>query len=111
MPSLDRRIVVRSTGTRPDEHGEPEPVNTDISVWATRVDLSQSDKEEAGGVLDLPARRYVIRYRRDIAEAPTSQLSIVDGDLTLNATNVIDAPDRGERRRFIVIECTGEELA
>ena len=110
MPALDRRIVVRVTEATLSEFGEPTKTATDFPVWATRVDRSQEDKEQEGGVLDQPARAYRIRYRREIAEAATSELSIIDGKLTLNATNVIDAPERGERRRFIVIEATGEEL-
>ena len=110
MPALDRRITVRRTETTFDGYGEPTKTLTAFPVWATRIDRSQADIEQAGGVLNQPAREYVIRYRREIAEAFTSELSIIDGALTLNATNVIDAPDRGQRRRFITIEVTGEEL-
>ena len=110
MPALDRRITVRRTETRFNEYGEPTTTKTDYPVWATRIDRSQEDIESAGGVLDQPARAYRLRWSREIAEAATSELSIIDGTLPLSATNVIEQTERGERRRFIVIECTGEEL-
>ena len=56
MPALDRRIVVRRTVFDRNSIGEPVETTMDFPTWATRIDLSQSDKEEAGGVLDLAAR-------------------------------------------------------
>ena len=110
MPELDRRIIVRRTMTDFNDDGERAIVSqTDFPVWATRMDRSQADKDTEGGVTNLPVRAYRIRYRQDIADAVTSELSIVDGSLVLNATNVIDAPEREERRKFIIIEATGEE--
>ena len=109
MPALDRRITVRRTETRFNQYGEPTTTKTDYPVWATRIDRSQEDIESAGGVLDQPARAYRLRWRREIAVAATSELSIIDGTL-LNATNVIEQTERGERRRFLTIEATGEEL-
>ena len=110
MPSLDRRIVVRRTETRFNEYGEPTTTKTDFPVWATRIDRSQEDIEQAGGQIDQPARAYRLRWRREIAEAATSELSVIDSTLTLNATNVVEQTERGQRRRFITIEATGEEL-
>ena len=45
---------------------------------------------------------------RRLADALTSELSVIDGSLTLDATNLIEATLRGERRKFLRIECTGE---
>ena len=113
MPALDRRITVRVSVSGRNEYGEHETATTDYPVWATRVDRSQRDKEEQGGVLTEPNRAYTIRHRREIADALTSQLSIVDpedgGRLVLNATNVVEQTLRGARRRFLRIEGTGEE--
>ena len=47
----------------------------DFPLWATRHDASQSDKEEAGGVLTLASRVYTIRYSSALADALTSELS------------------------------------
>ena len=110
MPALDRRIVVRRTVFDRNSIGEPVETTTDFPTWATRIDLSQSDKEEAGGVLDLAARAYIVRYRAEIADAPTSELSVMDGAIWFNATNVIEATERGERRCFLRIEAIGEAM-
>ena len=108
LPALDRRIVVRRTTHDRNSAGEPVEQTTDFETWATRIDLSQSDKEEVGGVLDISARAYVVRYQAEVANAPTSELSVIDGPDTLSANNVIEATERGERRRFLRIEVTGE---
>ena len=108
MPGLDRRITVRRTAFDRNSAGEPVENTTDFETWATRIDLRQADKEQAGGVLDLAARAYTVRYRAEIADAPTSELSVMDGAIWFNATNVIEATERGQRRRFLRIEATGE---
>ena len=48
MSALDRRIVVRRTVTTRDRFGEVVETVTDYAAWATRLDLSQADKEQAG---------------------------------------------------------------
>ena len=108
MPALDRRIVVRRTITARNQFGESVETTTDFPTWATREDASQSDKEQAGGVLTQATRSYLIRYRADLAEAPTSELSVIDGTLTLDCTNITEATRLGERRKFLRIECIGE---
>ena len=108
MPSLDRRIVVRRTATARDHFGESEETVTDFPQWATREDFTQTDKELAGGVLTTATRGYIVRYRSEIADAITSELSVIDGVLTLDCTNITEATVRGERRKFLRIECTGE---
>ena len=108
MPALDRRITVRRTLTTRDLFGEHDLDVTDYPQWATRLDLSQADKEQAGGVLTQASRAYIVRYRAALADALTSEISIIDGGLTLNATNITEATLRGERRKFLRIECTGK---
>ena len=108
MPSLDRRIIVRRTVSAFDQFGESVETVTEYPQWATREDASQADKETAGGVLTLATRAYIVRYRAEIADALTSELSVVDDGLTLNATNVVEATLRGERRKFLRIEAVGE---
>ena len=108
MPALDRRIIVRRVVTTRNQFGESVETTTDFPLWATREDFSQADKELAGGVLTTATRGYVVRYRAEIADAITSELSVIDGVLTLDATNITEATVGGERRKFLRIECTGE---
>ena len=108
MPSLDRRIVVRRTVTARNQFGEAVETVTDFPQWATREDASQSDKEQAGGALTQAARAYLIRYRAELADAITSELSVVDGIITLDCTNITEATRLGERRKFLRVEVIGE---
>ena len=108
MPALDRRIIVRRTVTARDQFGESVETTTDYPQWGTREDASQADKETAGGVLTQASRAYLIRYRAELADAATSELTVIDGSLTLDATNVTEATRLGERRKFLRIEATGE---
>ena len=110
MPALDRRIVIRRTVTARDQFGEAVETTTDYPQWGTREDASQADKETAGGSLTQVVRGYIVRYRSEIADAITSEISVLDGALTLDATNITEATLRGERRRFLRIECTGEVI-
>ena len=108
MPALDRRIIVRRTVTARNQFGESVETTTDYPQWATREDASQADKELAGGVLTQASRAYVVRYRPELAEAITSELTVIDGTLTLDCTNITEATVRGERRKFLRLECIGE---
>ena len=108
MPALDRRIVVRRSVHSRNQFGESIATTTDFPMWATREDASQTDKEMSGGVLTQASRAYVIRYRSELAEAPTSELTVIDGTITLDATNIIEASRQGERRKYLRIEATGE---
>ena len=108
MPALDRRIVIRRTVTARDQFGESTETTTDYPQWATREDASQADKETAGGTLTQAVRGYIVRYRAEIADPITSELSVIDGGLTLNCTNITEATLLGERRKFLRIEATGE---
>ena len=110
MPALDRRITVRRTVTTRNQYGESVGTTTDYPQWATREDASQSDKEQAGGALTQAARAYLIRYRAELAEAPTSELSVIDGTVALDATNITEATRQGERRKFLRIETIGEVI-
>ena len=109
MPALDRRITVRRTVPDFNQYGEAETINTDWPSWATRLDASLLDAAQAGGQLDTAARTYIVRWRREIAEAQASQIFVIEGAATLNATNIIEQPgERSERRRYLRIECIGE---
>ena len=108
MPALDRRITVRRTVTARDQFGESVETTTDFPQWCTREDASQADKETAGATLTQATRAYLIRYRGELADAITSELSVIDGGLTLDATNVTEATPQGERRKFLRIEAIGE---
>ena len=108
MPGLDRRIIVRRSVSARNQFGESVETTTDYPLWATRRDSSQSDKEQAGGVLTLASRVYTIRYSSALADALTSELSVIDGSLTLDASNIVEATRQGERRKFLRIETIGE---
>ena len=108
MPALDRRIVVKRTVTTRNEFGEAVETVTDFPQWATREDFTQADKETAGGTLTQATRAYLIRYRAELADAITSELSVLDGTLTLDCTNITEATRQSERRKFLRIEATGE---
>ena len=109
MPALDRRIIVRRIVSAFNDFGEPEKVTTDWPSWATRLDASLLDAAQAGGQLDTAARTYVVRWRREIAEATASQIFVIEGTATLSATNIVEqARERDARRRFLRIECEGE---
>ena len=110
MPALDRRITVRRSVTTRNQFGESVATATDFPQWATREDASQSDKEQAGGVLTQATRSYLIRYRAEIADAITSELSVLDGTLTLDAINITEATRLGERRKYLRIEAIGEVI-
>ena len=109
MPTLDRRITVRRTVSDFNQYGEAETIVTDWPSWATRLDASLLDAAQAGGSLDTASRTYIVRWRREIAEAQASQIFVLEGDATLKATNIIEqARVRDERRRFLRIEVVGE---
>ncbi len=109
MLVLDRRIIVRRIVADFNNFGEAENVTTDWPVWATRLDASLLDAAQAGGQLDTAARTYVVRWRREIAEATASQIFVIEGTATLSATNIVEqARERDARRRFLRIECEGE---
>ena len=108
MSGLDRRITVRRSVSDFNIYGEPETIVTDWPVWATRLDASLLDAAQ-GGQLDTASRTYIIRWRREIAEATASQIFVLEGDATLNATNIVEqVRERDARRRFLRIECEGE---
>lgn len=110
MPMLDRRIAVRRTEFVTDENtGETTERVTDYPMWATRRDDSFIDAATESGQLQTATRTYTIRYREDLASFPVAELIVVDGGIELSADNLLEAEgERGERRRFLRIEATGE---
>ena len=109
MPALDRRIIVRLSADVVNQFGETSTVTTDYPQWATRLDASVIDASTEGGEVTTSTRTFVVRWRREIAEALVSGLSVLEGAQTLNVLNVIEqASERDERRKFLRIEATGE---
>ena len=111
MPVLDRRITINITGPdRRNQYGEFVPgLVVPFPRWATRIDKTNEDIEQAGGVLGIAERDFIVRYDYRILSASLADLSVVDGPLTLNVTNVTEAAgDRAERRKFMRIQATGE---
>ena len=110
MPVLDRRITINITGPdRRNQFGEFVPgLVVPFPRWATRIDKSNEDIEQAGGVLGIVERDFIVRYDYRILSAPLPTLSVIDGPLTLNITNIVEsAGDRAERRKFMRIQATG----
>ena len=69
---------------------------------------ANQDIEQAGGVLGIVERDFIVRYDYRILSAPLDTLSVLDGPLTLNVTNITEAAgDRAERRKFMRIQATG----
>ena len=110
MPTLDRRITVNVTSetTRDDQGGDVPGTVTALGKWATRNDLTTEDIKQAGGVLGIVTRDYVIRFDERIAMTPAGRLSIVDGVSVLNVTNMTEAREGRERNRYIRLQATGE---
>ena len=129
MPALDRRITLRFTASYFDAFGESQSAVFDRTVWATRVDRSQSDKNDAGGDLLQATRLYRVRYTQEIARLPAvpaplmtaipeaqremarATINVLDDNDTFNLDNQREAVQRGERRRYIDLECVGEITA
>ena len=108
MPALDRRIIVRRTVTTRNLFGESVETTTDYPLWATRIDKTNEDIEQAGGSLGVTTRDYIVRFDARIAASLASELGVVDGPLTLEVTNWTEASgERVERRRFIRIQAVG----
>ena len=108
MPTLDRRITVRRTVESRNQYGEVVETATDYPSWATREDTSQIDAETQGGSLSTATRSYVIRFRAEINAALVSELKVIEGNQTLNVTNILEADPDKERRRFLRLEAVGE---
>ena len=79
---------------------------TTVRTWATRMDKSQEDIEQEGGIADSTRRDWRIRWDSRLADRPISQMAIVDGPTTFNVLNMIEVTGRrGElRRRWLEIE-------
>ena len=93
-----------------NQFGESVETTTDYPQWATREDCSaKQDKEDSGRSTHAShTRAYLIRYRAELADAITSEISVLDGTLTLDCTNIVEATRLGERRKFLLIEAIGE---
>ena len=104
MPTLDRRIVVQRIFQTINEFGEAVEETIDFPMWAGVVDLSAFDVAQEGGTFTHRQRRWMVRWRADIAELETHELSVIDGALEYNVTNIVRQREGAERRRFMLIE-------
>ena len=111
MPALDRRITVRRLR---DDAKSVRRVRRGCDRLSAMGDARRREpnrQRNSGRIAHkLAARAYVIRYRAELADAPTSELSVIDGTLTLDATNITEATRLGERRKYLRIECIGEVI-
>ena len=104
MPGLDRRIVVRRATAGVNQFGEPTVTTADHGLWAEVADLSAFDVQDTGGTFVEAFRKWRIRWRSDLADAPTNEITVLDGGLSYNVTNIVRQEDRAERRRFMIVE-------
>ena len=104
MPTLDRRITVRRTSYATNAFGEDEEVVTDIALWAGVADQSAFDTEEEGGTFTERLRKWMVRWRADLASVPVEELTVIDAGEDFNVQNLVRQRERGERRRFMTIE-------
>ena len=106
MPGLDRRIVVRVVVTGVNDFGEYTETTTDFPMWAGVADLSAFDVEQQGGQFTNRLRKWMVRWRSEIAAADigTSQLRVIDDGLEYNVTNLVRQQDGRARRRMMLIE-------
>ena len=104
MPTLDRRITVRRTSYTPNDFGESEKSTTDFPIWAGAADQSAFDTEEEGGTFTERLRKWMVRWRADLASVPVEELTVIDAGEDFNVTNLVRQRERGERRRFMTIE-------
>ena len=104
MPALDRRITVRRSVEGTNDFGEYTETVTDFQAWASVADLSAFDVESEGGTFSKRLRKWMIRWRSDLATANTSELSVIDGSLTYSVTNIVRQIEGGERKRTMVLE-------
>ena len=108
MPA-DRLITVTLTteGMR-NEFGVYVPgVVTAYRMWATRMDKSQEDIEQEGGLSDSTRRDWRVRWFPLLSSTPASRVSVIDDGVTFDAINKVEVtgrPGQSVRRRFIDIQ-------
>ena len=109
MPTLDRLITVRRAAYSRDSHGESTSVNVDTEIWATRRDASAVDHPDEGGERDVDRLVYIVRWTADLASAPASGLTVLEGQESWSVDSLREeSGERSERRRFLRLECLGE---
>ena len=106
MPGLDRRIVVRVAVSGTNDFGEPTETTTDYPMWAGAADLSAFDVSEEGGEFTSRLRKWMVRWRSEIAVADlgTTQVRVIDDELIYNVTNIVRQQDGRARRRMMILE-------
>ena len=80
--ALDRRITVRIgvAGSGRDVFGEDVETTeyTDYPLWAERAGAGSIDQSTGGGVIVLAARRYTVRYFKELALANIQDVGVID---------------------------------
>ena len=104
MPGLDRRVIVRRSVETSNQFGETVTTDTDYPLWAGVSDLSAFDVESEGGTFTKRLRKWTIRWRSDLEMADTSELTVVDGEIAYDVTNVVRQQDGKERRKMMILE-------
>ena len=111
MPQgLDRIVTlnIQAEGDR-DDTGEFVPGKATTSrVWATRDDRSLENVIEAGGDRGIAERAYKVRWRSDLASTLPTNISVQDGTQSFQVSNIVEETEGHDRRRYMVLECTGE---
>lgn len=113
MP-VDRQIIISilDVGSHVNMYGE-YVVGTDVDyrVWAGQQDLSTSRVLETGGTRGDSDRVFRVRWFNELARATIDQLKITDHATdTYTVTRFEEVTDRGQRRRWLDLECTRESL-
>ena len=108
--TLDRiiDIEIKAEGDR-DDTGVFLPGMTATSrVWAERDDKSLENVVESGGDRGIAERGYKVRWRSDLASTLPTNITIQDGAQVFQVSNVTEDSEGHGRRRFMVLEVTGE---
>ena len=108
--ALDRRVTVRIAvaGSGRNVFGEAVETTeyTDYPLWAERAGAGSIDQNTAGGVIVLAARRYTVRYFKELALANITDVGVIDEfGHNWNAENITESD---ARRRLIYIETVRE---
>ena len=111
MPQgLDRiiDIEIKAEGDRDDTGVYAPGKATTSRVWAERDDKSLENVIESGGDRGIAERAYKVRWRSDLASTLPTNISIRDGSQSFQVSNVTEEEEGYGRRRFMVLEVTGE---
>jgi SPP1 family predicted phage head-tail adaptor len=78
--ALDRRIVIQRVTTSPNEFNAPvETWSTLATVWASKSDLKDGERMQAGEVASTITTRFRIRYSTTVADVNPKDRIAHDG--------------------------------